>query len=96
MAGDAGGSGTMSDLGSLVPVALLLATLSYATESQGTFYPAPFHVFVILVTGSLVTTLVLPRSASWWRAIVRDPVVRLSVVLAFVTVKLPTVPIEDA
>lgn len=95
MAGDLGERGApVSPVGpaplnqgplTLVPMALLLCALSYATESQGAFYPGPFHVFVVLVGLALVTSVGLARSSSWAGTVGRDPVVIMAAALSLVT-----------
>jgi hypothetical protein len=86
MADDPGNDTTRSSLVTFVPLALLVAALSYATESQGAFYNGPFHVFVILVALALIAAIVAARSLSWAVSVMRDPLVWLAVVLSVVTV----------
>jgi len=86
MAADPGERATTTSLVPLVPMALLLCALSYATDSQGAFYPGPFHVFVVLVGAALVASVALARSTAWARAVVRDPLVLMTLSLSVVTV----------
>ncbi len=90
MAGDAGDPVTTTSSSpspvALVPMALLLCALSYATEAQGAFYDGPFHVFVILVGAALVSGILLARSFVWIAAVARDPLVLTALSLAVVTV----------
>ncbi len=65
MAGD--GASRVARRGRLVPMVVLLGALSYATESQGAFYPGPFHVFVALVGAALLASLVVSRPSTWIR-----------------------------
>jgi hypothetical protein len=86
MAADPGERATTTSLVPLVPMALLLCALSYATDSQGAFYPGPFHVFVVLVGAALVASVALARSTAWARAVVRDPLLLMALSLSVVTV----------
>ena len=70
----------------IVPMVVLLGALSYATESQGAFYPGPFHVFVALVGAALLASLVVSRPSSWIRHALSDPLVLTAAALAIVTV----------
>jgi len=70
----------------LVPMALLLCALSYATEAQGAFYPGPFHLFVVLVGAALLASLGLARSRRWARLVLGDPLVIMAAALALVSV----------
>jgi hypothetical protein len=67
-------------------MALLLCALSYATESQGAFYPGPFHLFVVLVGAALLASVAVVRSWPWVRAVVGDPLVLMVGALSVVTV----------
>lgn len=70
----------------IVPMVVLLGALSYATESQGAFYPGPFHVFVALVGAALLASLVVSRPSTWIRHALTDPLVLTAIALAVVTV----------
>jgi hypothetical protein len=70
----------------LVPMALLLCAVSYATESQGAFYPGPFHLFVVLVGAALLASVGVARSWRWARTVLGDPLVIMAGALALVTV----------
>ena len=85
MASDPGDQPTTS-LIAVVPMALLLCALSYATESQGAFYPGPFKVFVILVGAALVSCVTAGISSAWAVSVVRDPLVLMALSLSLVTV----------
>lgn len=86
MAGDPDGRGTTTAPVSVVALAALLSALSYATESEGAFYPGPYRVFVVLVGIALVSGVVTSRSSKWVRPVVRDPLVAMTVALSLVTV----------
>jgi O-antigen ligase/polysaccharide polymerase Wzy-like membrane protein len=88
MAGDPTNEGHALATGPLVPMGLLLCALSYATDSQGAFYPGPFHVFVILVALALVAGAVVTRERArvWLGQVGRDPLVWTVAALAVVTV----------
>jgi hypothetical protein len=75
----------------LVPMVLLLGALSYATESQGAFYPGPFHLFAVLVGLALGAGLVVARPWAWIRDALADPFVAMAAALALVTVISSTV-----
>jgi O-antigen ligase len=64
---------------------MLVGALSYAAESQGAFYPGPFHVFVVLVGVALVTSIIRTRAATWPRRLLTDPLVLAATALVLVT-----------
>lgn len=78
--------GVRGATGTLVPLVVLVGTLSYATESQGAFYPGPFHVFVVLVGVALVAGIVSTRASAWPRRLLADRLVVTLAALALVTV----------
>jgi O-antigen ligase len=85
MAGDPGDQPTTT-LVAVMPMALLLCALSYATDSQGAFYPGPFKVFVILVGAALVSCMAVGVSSGWAVRVLRDPLVLMTLALSLVTV----------
>jgi len=75
------------EAGSLVPMAVLLAALTYATVAQGAFYPGPYHVVLVLLAVAVVAAAGTGRLnrrvlAAW----ARDPLVDTSVALGLVVV----------
>jgi len=95
MAGDSGDRPTTSVV-AMVPMALLLCALSYATDSQGAFYPGPFKVLVALVGAALVGALAVGGSAAWAVRVLRDPLVVMALSLSIVTVVSSAVAGEPA
>jgi O-antigen ligase len=70
----------------LIPMVLLLGSLSYAADAQGAFYPGPFHIVVVLVAVAVLASVILSRSAAWVQPVLKDPLVLLAGALIVVTV----------